>query len=156
LGPVTGSERNDSQLIARVRSLSAEAKSRSRRAQDLAELIRKATGCRWVGIYTVEDEMVVNEAWSGPKPPAHPTFSAGQGLTAHALTAHAPALSNSVAIDPRYLSNQDESGSELIVPVLAAGKPCGTLESDRIGAFHGAEVARYDLLADSIIGLWTG
>ena len=40
-----------------------------------------STGRRWVGVYEVTPTEVVNLAWSGPAPPAHPTFPAAQGLT---------------------------------------------------------------------------
>src|SRR5215475_10202347 len=119
------------------------------RAEAAAELIRDATGARWVGIYTVADGIVTNEAWSGPGAPAHPTFSATEGLTGHAVRAGAIAVSNDVQMDPRYLTNQGDTGSELIVPVLVAGAVVGTLdvESDARGAFDGATIARYEGLA---------
>jgi putative methionine-R-sulfoxide reductase with GAF domain len=71
-----------------------------------------------VGIYTVAAGTVSNEAWSGTGPPAHPTFPATEGLTAHAIAARAVALSNDVAADPRYLTNQADTGSELIIPIF--------------------------------------
>jgi putative methionine-R-sulfoxide reductase with GAF domain len=46
-------------------------------------------------------------------------------------------ISNDVATDPRYLTALDSTGSELIVPVLAGGRPRDTLdvEDGRSGAF---------------------
>src|SRR5262249_10302667 len=122
-----------------------------------ARLIREASGARWVGIYTVANGFVSNEAWSGPGAPAHPTFPVTQGLTGHAVRAAAVAVSNDVLLDPRYLTNQDGSGSELIVPILVAGKVVGTLdiESDTIGAFGGAEIARYEEIAARLCPLWS-
>jgi putative methionine-R-sulfoxide reductase with GAF domain len=66
------------------------------------------------------------------------------------------ALSNDVARDPRYLTNQDDSGSELIVPILAEGRVVGTLdvESSDVGAFDGAAVMRYERLAAALRPLW--
>jgi putative methionine-R-sulfoxide reductase with GAF domain len=113
-------------------------------------LIRGATVGRWVGIYTVTDSQVINEAWSGPGPPAFPTFPLTAGLTAHALRARSTALSNDVGNDPRYLSNQNDSGSELIVPVLRGGRVVGTLdvESAEVGAFTGEAVLHCEQLAE--------
>lgn len=82
-----------------------------------------------MGIYTVFDGVVANEAWSGPAGPAHPSFPVTQGLTAPAIGARAVAVSNDVVRDPRYLANQDDSGCELIVPVLADLDIVGTSPS---------------------------
>jgi GAF domain-containing protein len=143
-------------LAQRVAAISGGPGRRAERAQTAADLIRAATSARWVGIYTVRDTMVVNEAWSGPGPPAFPSFPRESGLTAHALQARAPALSNDVAGDPRYLTNQDDSGSELIVPVLAESRVLGTLdvESGEIGAFTGELVAAYERCAEALRTLW--
>jgi L-methionine (R)-S-oxide reductase len=152
---VTPRER-DLALVAKLRALVATDTPRPVRARGAAAAIREATGARWIGIYTVADGIVRNEAWDGPGPPAHPSFPAHRGLTAHALAAHAAALSNDVARDPRYLANQDDSGSELIVPMLVDEAVCGTLdiESDQVGAFRGVDIACYELLADALLGLW--
>jgi putative methionine-R-sulfoxide reductase with GAF domain len=91
-----------------------------------------------------------------PRGPAHPTFPATQGLTSHAIRSQRPIVSNDVAHDPRYLANQDDSGSELIVPVLAEGQVAGTLdvESERTGACHAAAVREYEQLAEALRSFW--
>ena len=109
-----------------------------------------------MGIYSVVDTQVLNEAWSGPGAPAHPIFSVAEGLTSHAVRTGRPVLSNDVAADPRYLTNQDDSGSELIVPVLKRGRVVGTLdvEDERIDAFTPDDVLRYEQLAQTLGSLW--
>lgn len=143
-------------LLRSVAEALAKPGPRRDRARAAADLIRAATAARWVGIYTVTETAVAIDAWSGPGPPAFPTFPRTRGLTAHALSAKAAALSNDVANDPRYLSNQADSGSELIVPVLRDGDVVGTLdvESAEIGAFDGAEITMYQQLADALSALW--
>ncbi len=58
--------------------------------------------------------------------------------------------------DPRYLANQNDSGSEVIVPILDGGRVAGTLdvESDRTGAFGGSSIVIYERLADALRPLW--
>jgi predicted nucleic acid-binding Zn ribbon protein len=51
--------------------------ARGERAQRIADLIRAATGRRWVGVYEVTPTEVVNLAWSGPAPPAPASRSSG-------------------------------------------------------------------------------
>jgi L-methionine (R)-S-oxide reductase len=67
-----------------------------------------------------------------------PSFPIGRGLTRTAIRSRETVVSNDVASDPRYLTNQDSTGSELIVPVLLAGRVVGTLdiEDARTGAFR--------------------
>jgi putative methionine-R-sulfoxide reductase with GAF domain len=61
-----------------------------------------------------------------------------------------------VARDPRYLTNQDDSGSELIVPVVSADRVVGTLdvEEGEVGAFDQADVNLFEMLADTLRPLW--
>jgi L-methionine (R)-S-oxide reductase len=130
---------------------------RSKRADAAVAAIRAVTGARWVGVYTVADGVVSNQTWSGPAAPAYPTFPADQGLTAHAIAARAVAVSNDVARDPRYLTNQTDSGSELIVPIILDNDVVGTLdvEERRTGSFDGAAITRYEAVARQLATLWT-
>ena len=82
----------DTQVLQRIAAAVAMPAKRSERARAAADLIRHGGPHRWVGIYTVTDSSVVNEAWSRPGPPAFPTFGRERGLTAHALRARAPDL----------------------------------------------------------------
>lgn len=146
----------DETLLDRIRATTSSGDARPVRAKAAADAIHTETGARWVGIYTVSDRMVSNEAWSGPAAPAHPTFSVNQGLTRHALATRAVAVSNDVEHDPRYLTNQQDSGSELIVPIVVSGRVVGTLdiEDHEVGAFDGAAIARYEALARVLRALW--
>lgn len=143
-------------MLARLAEIALSDQPRASRAHAAAELIRGASGARWVGVYSVADDMATNEAWSGPGAPAHPTFPVTEGLTGHAVRTNSVALSNDVGRDPRYLVNQDDSGSELIVPVILAGRSVGTLdiESDTVGAFDGAEITQYEEAAAALRPLW--
>jgi L-methionine (R)-S-oxide reductase len=125
------------ELIESIRALAAAATSIDETAAELAELIRDASGRRWVGLYRVTVVEVVNLAWSGPAPPAHPVFPVDQGLTGAAVSSRTPVCSNDVGSDPRYLTNQPTTGSELIVPILLGGEVVGTLdvEEDDADAF---------------------
>lgn len=146
----------ESDLLKRLEAATGRTQKRSERAQALADLVRDATGARWVGIYTLRGETVVNDAWSGPGPPAHPSFPSTTGLTAHAVRTRAVAVSNDVTRDPRYLANQDDSGSELIVPVLRGDRVVGTLdvESGQLGAFTGEAIVGYERIAHVLGVLW--
>ena len=144
------------ETLARLAEVAGRPGSRVGRAAALAGLIRDVGGARWVGLYSVAGATVTNDGWSGPAAPAYPTFPSTKGLTGHAIATGAIAVSNDVANDPRYLTNQDDSGSELIVPIVVDGRVVGTLdvESDAIGAFGGAAITTYEAIADVIRPLW--
>lgn len=146
----------DDLVLANLDEIVTDDRPRNERAGRAADVIRQATQARWVGIYTVADTLVTNEGWSGPGAPAHPSFPTTEGLTGHAVRTGTIALSNDVARDPRYLTNQDDSGSELIVPIVLNGRLIGTLdvESGDLGAFDGAAVVEYERLAAALRPLW--
>jgi L-methionine (R)-S-oxide reductase len=125
------------ELERAVRAAATLALAREERAQRIADLVREATGRRWVGIYDVTPTEVVNLAWSGPGPPAHMRFPIERGLTGAAISARRTVVSNDVARDPRYLTALASTGSELIVPVIVGERVVGTLdlEEERTDAF---------------------
>jgi L-methionine (R)-S-oxide reductase len=145
-----------SDLADLIRDLVGTDSPRSIRAQGVADAVRAATGHRWVGVYAVEDDQVVNLAWSGPGPPAHPRFSVGAGLTGAAIEARNTVLSNDVANDARYLTALETTGSEMIVPVVTGGRVVGTLdvESDRTGAFGNEDRAELESVARELLPLY--
>jgi putative methionine-R-sulfoxide reductase with GAF domain len=132
---------------------------RAAKASQAARAIRAAGGYRWVGIYDVTDQLVVNLAWSGPGPPAHPVFPLTQGLTATAITTRASVLVGDVTADARYLQALGDTRSELIVPALdpGGGGVIGTLdvESQRRAAFGPADQRALEAVAAALLPLWT-
>jgi GAF domain-containing protein len=126
---------------------------RSRRA---AEFIRTRTGRRRVGIYRVAGDEVRNLAWSGPAAPAYPNFPIEQGLTGAAIRSRSSVVSNDVANDPRYLTSQQSTGSELIVPTLRDGTVVGTLDIEDPGtdAFDDEDQTLFELLAAALSDLY--
>ena len=53
-------------------------------------------------------------------------------------------------------ADQEDSGSELMVPIVAGRRVAGTLdvESGGSGAFSGSSIADYERLADALRPLW--
>ena len=143
-------------LVEDVRREAGAAGSVEERAARVAELIRTRTGRRWVGIYRVAGGKVSNLAWSGPAAPAYPDFPVERGLTGAAVRSRATVLSNDVANDPRYLTNQESTGSEVIVPVLVGGTVVGTLdvEDAATDAFGEEDQAMFGELAAALTGLY--
>jgi L-methionine (R)-S-oxide reductase len=144
------------ELVDRVRRESARDGSRTDRAKRVAELIRAATGRRWVGIYAVTSDEVANLAWSGPSPPTYPTFPASQGLTGVAIGHRSTVVSNDVSNDPRYLTALESTGSEMIVPVIVEDRVVGTVdvEDERLGAFSSQDEKLFEEIAAALRPLY--
>lgn len=144
------------ELVDRVRCESTRDGSRTDRAKRVAELIRAATGRRWVGIYAVTSDRVDNLAWSGPSPPAYPTFPASKGLTGAAIALRSTVVSNDVANDPRYLTALESTGSEMIVPVIVEGTVVGTVdvEDERLDAFSSQDEELFEEIAAAVRPLY--
>jgi GAF domain-containing protein len=148
---------NNVDLIGAVRSEADREAPTKERAQRIADLVRIHAGRRWVGVYRVGSDEVVNLAWSGPAPPAHPRFPTTRGLTGAAIASRKSVVSNDVAGDPRYLTALESTGSELIVPVLADGRVVGTLdiEDERTEAFGDDDQKLFEQVAQALTGLYT-
>jgi L-methionine (R)-S-oxide reductase len=147
---------SEAALIDKVRAVATADDPPEQRARQIADLVRQRTGRRWVGVYRVDSDEVVNLGWSGPAAPAYPRFPADRGLTGAAIESRAPIVSNDVARDPRYLTALDSTGSELIVPVVVKGRVVGTLdvEDERTDAFGVEDEALFVQLAGALNGLY--
>ena len=95
-----------SDVVERVREAAARVALIDDAAPELAALIRRESGRRWIGIYRVTNGLVVNLAWSRPAAPAHPTYPVGDGPTGAAIAARASVCSNDVANDPMQRDSQ--------------------------------------------------
>lgn len=151
-------ERADKAFGEALDGIMRHSSSRAVACARVADAIRARTAWRWVGIYTVAEGLVINEAWSGPAPPAHSTFPVTQGLTGAALLSGDAVICDDVAADPRYLANQQSTGSEMIVPITRAGRIVGTLdaESDCRLAFGPRDLRKGEDLAQRLARLWSG
>jgi putative methionine-R-sulfoxide reductase with GAF domain/GNAT superfamily N-acetyltransferase len=139
-------------LLTKVVALSRSKGPRPERAKGVAELVRAGTRRRWVGIYELRANEVVNLAWSGPSEPAHMRFPATMGLTGAAIATKAPVVCNDVSADPRYLTAFTSTASEMIVPVVMEGQVVGTLdvEDQRRDAFYTNDQDLFEALAAAV------
>jgi GAF domain-containing protein len=112
---------------------------RKRKVAGIAGAIRSAGGYRWVGLYEVTEDEIINLAFDGPGAPSHPRFPVTQGLSGSAVASGKTVVVGDVSKDPRYLTAFGSTRSEIIVPVLdrTGRKVLGTIdvESDRVDAF---------------------
>jgi putative methionine-R-sulfoxide reductase with GAF domain len=151
----------DSELLDKLRNITAENSDRSTRAKRIADAICKEGSWRWVGIYDVDfgRGLVVNIAWSGYSAPSHPAFPITQGLTARAIAGVRTINAGNVADDSGYMTTFDSTRAEIIVPVLAHGhgdRVIGTLdvESEHLNAFDADAQALLEECARVLEEFW--
>ena len=83
-------------------------------------------------------------------------FPIDRGLTGAAIESRASVVSNDVAHDARYLTNQDSTGSELILPVIVDETIVGTLdvEDAETDAFEDRDIAFFKSVAAALASLY--
>jgi L-methionine (R)-S-oxide reductase len=85
----------------------------------MVEMIGKARGYCWVGIYKLSRGEITIVAGSGDEPPCYKAFPATQGLCGAAVESRATIVVDDVAKDARYLPSFHTTKSEIVVPVAS-------------------------------------
>ncbi|OGF56922.1 MAG: diguanylate cyclase [Candidatus Fraserbacteria bacterium RBG_16_55_9] len=137
--------------------LATELKSMS--FQKACELVartlhRSVPHYNWVGIYLVQGQELILTAWDGPEATGHVRIPIGQGICGLAARERRTVIVDDVNKDPRYLACFPYTRSEIVVPIVKAGRVLGEIDidSDTLSAFSAvdetflAEVA--ELLAE--------
>jgi GAF domain-containing protein len=149
---------DESYLLAEISRVIDSNNGREEKAARIAEVIRRAGDYRWVGVYEVTEDEIVNVAFSGPGPPVHPRFPITQGLSGAAVASRETVVAGDVAEDPRYLTAFGSTQSEIIVPVVesAKRKVVGTIdvESEEKDTFSEADRAALERCAVGVAGLF--
>lgn len=141
-----------------IRKILEVGESKSSKAKKITEIIRQFGNYRWVGIYDVTEEEIVNIAWSGPSAPTFLHFPKAKGLSGAAVLSREIVVSNDVSQDPRYLTALSTTKSEIIVPVInELGDAVGTIdvESEKLNAFDEKTCLKLKHLARIILPLWS-
>jgi len=143
---------------SQIRSLVSSSADRTQKARQLAEKIRELGNYRWVGVYDVGEELVSIIAWSGPGPPAYPTFPTSKGLTGSAIEQKRTVVVGDVRNDPRYLTTFGGTLSEIIIPILGSAdkRVIGTIdvESKLENAFSERDRQLLEQCAEASRPLW--
>jgi GAF domain-containing protein len=153
-----GYDVDESRLLEEVSRVLDGRGDRARKAGGVAGAIRQAGAYRWVAIYEVTEEEIVNLTFDGPGAPAHPRFPVNRGLSGSAVASKETVVVGDVSKDPRYLTAFGSTRSEIIVPVFdrAARKIVGTIdvESEEVDAFSEADRAALERCAAAVVALF--
>lgn len=141
------------QLTSLVEDLCSREHDESKLYERAVELIfETARSYDWVGIYRVEEDMLVLSAWKGPQATEHVRIPLDQGICGFAATSSQTVVVDDVNADPRYLACFPQTKSEIVVPISAGGEVVAEIDidSDRVRAFDNLDREILERVADLI------
>jgi L-methionine (R)-S-oxide reductase len=110
----------------------------------------------WVGIYTIEGNDLVLDAWAGPAATEHTRIPIGKGVCGFAAKAGKTEIVSDVSKDPRYLQCFLSTKSEIVVPISSEGRVVGEIDidSDQLDAFSSVDREFLEAIARKASSLW--
>jgi L-methionine (R)-S-oxide reductase len=141
-----------------VKLESAVGSSSGRAARDaMLKLLNSAVpSYSWVGVYMVEGNDLVLDAWSGPAPTEHSRIPIGKGVCGFAAKAGKTEIVSDVSKDPRYLQCFLSTKSEIVVPISSGGKVLGEIDidSEQLDAFSSVDREFLEAVAKKASNHW--
>ena len=143
-----------------VKLESALGSSKGRQARDTMVKILNSTvpTYSWVGIYLVEGNDLVIDAWAGPAATEHTRIPIGKGVCGFAAKAGRTEIVSDVSKDPRYLQCFLSTKAEIVVPISHEGAVVGEIDidSDHLDAFSSVDREFLEAVARKASALWSG
>jgi len=140
------------EILARVESVVNSSGGRSARDSVARLLNSSAPSYTWVGIYLIEGNDLVLDAWSGPEATSHNRIPVGKGVCGFAAKAGRTEIVSDVSKDPRYLQCFLSTKSEIVVPIFSSGRVVGEIDidSDQPDAFSSVDREFLEAVANKI------
>ena len=106
----------------------------------------------WVGIYIVENNMLVLGPWRGEQATEHTRIPIGKGVCGSAARSGKTEVVDDVNRDDRYLACFTSTKSEIVVPITKNGKILGEIDidSDQPAAFTDEDVVFLEKISDML------
>jgi L-methionine (R)-S-oxide reductase len=107
----------------------------------------------WVGVYRLEGQELVLEAYDGPAATEHTRIPIDRGICGRAARDGATVLVDDVRASPEYLACFLSTRAEAVVPVLADGAVVGEIDidSDRLNAFDATDRRLLEDVASKLV-----
>lgn len=118
------------EVLARLDSNLGSSNGRTVRDQIVKLLNSAVPAYSWVGIYLVDGQDLVLDAWSGPAATEHVRIPIGKGVCGYAAKAGHTEIVSDVSKDARYLKCFLSTKAEIVVPIFNSGKVIGEIDID--------------------------
>jgi len=104
---------------------------------------------RWVGIYRLDADVLVLDAWDGPAPTEHVRIPLARGICGQAAREDRTVIVDDVRSAPDYLACFVETRSEIVVPIRDGSRVVGEIDIDGavVGAYDGSDRAFLERVA---------
>ena len=125
------------EVLGKMDSTISVAQGRNAREATVKALNASVPTYSWVGIYLVQGDDLVLDAWAGPAATSHTRIPIGKGVCGFAAKAGRTEIVSDVGKDPRYLECFTSTRAEIVVPILNEGSVVGEIDidSDQLDAF---------------------
>lgn len=155
--PLRLSREQAKELLFKVESTLDSSGGRQGRDATVKLLNSGVSAYSWVGVYAVEGEELVLEAWAGPSATEHVRIPVGKGVCGYAAKAGRTEIVSDVSKDPRYLQCFLSTKAEIVVPVTRAGSVVGEIDidSDQLGAFSSLDREFLEAVARKLAEHWS-
>jgi len=84
----------------------------------------------WVGVYRVEGDGLVLDAWDGAQATEHTRIPIARGICGQAVREERTVVVDDVRSDPNYLACFLETRAEIVVPIRHGGRVVGEVDID--------------------------
>ena len=111
-------------------------------AQEVCRFLRESfRHYRWVGVYRLEGDTLLLDAWDGPEATEHVRIPVDRGVCGRAAREGRTVIVDDVRSDPEYLACFLETRSEIVVPIRRDGRVVGEIDIDgtTVGAYDASD-----------------
>jgi L-methionine (R)-S-oxide reductase len=145
------------EVLLSVETALGASRGRAGREAVVRLLNSKVPSYTWVGIYVVEGQDLVLDAWSGPAATEHTRIPIGKGVCGFAAKAGRTEIVSDVSKDPRYLQCFLSTKSEIVVPILRGGSVIGEIDvdGDQLDAFTSLDREFLEAVAKKVSAAWS-
>ena len=144
------------EVLVKLESAVGSATGREARESMVKLLNSTVPTYSWVGIYMVDGQDLILDAWSGPAATEHVRIPIGKGVCGFAAKAGRTEIVSDVSKDPRYLQCFLSTKAEIVVPIMNGESVVGEIDidSDQLDAFSSIDREFLEAVARKASGHW--